>query len=404
MKVLSVTTVFPNAAQPTHGAFVYQRLRHMVKHAEVRVMAPVSWRARSEKVKRIETRGGLQVHHPTFFYVPGVLKVLDGLALFLSMVRATSHLRRTFDYDLIDAHFAFPDGFAAALLAAWTRRPFTITMRGTEIPISRYRLRKWAMAWALRRADGVIAVAQPLADYALALGVAPDRVAVIDNGVDTELFQPARRDEAREAIGVDAAATLIVSVGHLSARKGFQRVIRVLPALLRARPNIMFAVVGGPGGEPSNEAALKALVNTLGLETHVIFAGPQSAERVADWLTAADVFVLASDYEGCPNVVLEALACGRPVVATRVGHVEFMVPAHGGVLFDDPEDAEALTHALEQALHTIWDTARIRAHAERQSWWTVADRVAERWQLAAARGHAVSAPPASHQPMGIRLP
>ena len=383
MKVLSLTTVFPNRMQPTHGLFVLERLRHLAARAHVCVVAPIAWRARRKgSVPAEERRGELDVMHPTFFYVPGVLKVLDGLCLFLSVLGTVRQLRRTFDFDVIDAHFAYPEGFAAALLSSWFRRPFTITMRGTEILIARSRLRRLAIRWALRRADRVIAVADPLARFARSLGVPADRIAVIENGVDTDLFRLTPRPAARQAVGLQNESPVIVSVGHLSPRKGFQRVIRVLPLLVEVHPALTFVIVGGPGGEPNNRRELKSLVTRLGLEHHVIFAGPQPPTRVAEWLSAADVFVLASDYEGCPNVVLEALACGRPVVATRVGNVDRLVPGHAGILVDSVEDESAMLRALDSALRATWHSPSIRACAELRSWSDVASRVFDQWQLA----------------------
>lgn len=385
MKVLALTTVFPNAAQPTHGTFVFERLRHLARLADVRVVAPVSWRVATGSGTGPECRGAdLRVERPRFVYVPGILKVLDGLFLFLSVLGVVRRLRRTFDFEVIDAHFAFPEGFAAALLSVWARRPFTITMRGTEIPLSRYRLRRWAIRWALRRASRVIAVADPLAQWAVSLGVPRARVSVIENGVDAELFRPADRAAARRALGLEGCGPFIVSVGHLSARKGFQRVIRVLPRLLETHPGATVVIVGGPGGEPNNGPALEEQVRALGLEARVRFAGPQPPARVADWLNAADLFVLASDYEGCPNVVLEALACGRPVVVTRVGHVERMVPDYAGVLVDAVDDNRALLAALQAALARPWETDRIRRYAERLSWDGVASRVYAEWRRAIA--------------------
>ena len=397
MKVVSLTTVFPNAAQPTHGMFVFERLRHLAERVPLRVVAPVSWRVRGARTVRWrEERQGVTVDHPWFFYTPAVLKVLDGCCLFLSAFSTMRRVRRTFAFDVIDAHFAFPEGFAAALFAALYDRPFTITMRGTEIPVSADPHRRRAIGWALRRADRVIAVAQPLAEYAMSLGVAPERVAVVANGVDTTVFAPRSRAEARRAVGMDGGP-IIVSVGHLSPRKGFQRVIRVLPALLKTQPNLRFVIVGGEGAEASNKAALEALVDTLGLREHVLFAGAQPPARVAEWLNAADAFVLASDYEGCPNVVLEALACGRPVVASRVGHVEHMVPSYAGILVDDPENDDELTRALDRVLQERWDSKRIREYAETQSWTDVATRVIEQWRLAAASRDGAHAEYVSHE-------
>jgi glycosyltransferase involved in cell wall biosynthesis len=213
---------------------------------------------------------------------------------------------------------------------------------------------------------------------------------VIANGVDAARFSPGDTAEARRALGLPEAGRLLVSVGHRSPRKGFQRVIRVLPELLRAAPDLRFAVVGGRGAEPDNGPELERLAAGLGVADRVVFAGSQPPERVAHWLRAADLFVLASDYEGCPNVVWEALACGLPVVATRVGEVPSMVPEETGILVGEAEDLPALRDALAAALARGWDRRAIRAWAERHTWDGVADRVFEGWSSVlapdAARG------------------
>ena len=139
MKILSFTTVYPNAAQPGAGVFVRERLRHAARLADVRVVAPVPWfpfghritpQTRPRLSSRIES-GEMNVLHPRFFSVPGIFKALDGLFLFLSSVAAIRRLKREgFDFDLIDAHFAYPDGLAAILLGFLYRRPVVVTLRG----------------------------------------------------------------------------------------------------------------------------------------------------------------------------------------------------------------------------------------------------------------------------------
>jgi teichuronic acid biosynthesis glycosyltransferase TuaC len=393
MRVLAFTTVFPNAVQPQHGLFVLERLRHCARRAEIRVVAPrpfYPWPA-MRGVPRREVRDGLPVEHPVFRYLPRFGKPLDGLFLYASALRCVRRLRREFDFDLIDAHFGYPDGYAAVLLGRLLRRPVVVTLRGTEPLVAAAGPgRRRALAWALRHADRLIAVSQPLAEDARALmaeygppeGCPP--VTVIANGVDAARFAPRPQAEARAALGLPAAGRLLVSVGHLSPRKGFQRVLRVMPELLRAVPDLRFAIIGGRGGEGDNGPELRRLAAELDLAERVVFAGPQPPERVALWLNAADLFVLASDHEGCPNVVWEALACGLPVVATRVGEVPAMVPDFAGLLFDRAEDAPALRAALAEGLARRHDRAAIRRWAERHTWDGVADRVFEQWASALA--------------------
>jgi glycosyltransferase involved in cell wall biosynthesis len=382
MNVLVFTTVFPNTAQPAHGLFVPERIRHLARHARVHVVAPVSWRtrlrARASAVEAVD----FEILHPTFFYIPAIFKALDGVLLFLSSLRAVWRIHRAHPIDLVDAHFVYPDGFAAVLFALCLRRPATVTVRGTLPGLTRYRLRRMLAVWTLRRAARVIAVSEPLARLAVELGADAARVKVVPNGVDVARFASISRDWARQALQIDSEGRLLVSVGHLSPRKGFHRIIQVLPALLTEYPDLHLAIVGGVGVERTNAPQLCRLVRDLGLEARVRFVGEEPPARVALWLNAADVFVLASDMEGCPNVVWEALACGCPVVATRIGEVPRMVPPFAGALFDDPDDSAKLSNCLRVALHEDWDPARIAHHAAAHTWERVASRVLREWQCA----------------------
>jgi glycosyltransferase involved in cell wall biosynthesis len=175
---------------------------------------------------------------------------------------------------------------------------------------------------------------------------------------------------------------LLVSVGHLSPRKGFHRIIRSLPIVIKSLPDVRLAIIGGKGAEEDNGAELEVLVRRLDLTDRVLFVGSKAPDGVALWLGAADLFILASDFEGCPNVILEAMACGRPIVATKVGDIERMVPEFAGLLVDDPEDDAALAECTILALTRNWDMQRIRNHVSQQSWDTVAGRVATQWLLA----------------------
>ena len=382
MKVLTFSTVFPNPAQPVHGLFVFERARHAARRADVRVVAPVPWFRRSRTIPSATTLGDLRVEHPTFFYVPGILKVLDGLFLFLSVLPRVRRLQREFDFDVIDAHFAFPEGFAAILLGQWLRKPVMVTLRGSEHEFVTHAPRKKAIAWALRRATRVVAVSHQLAQLAETLGVPRERIAVVENGVDVDTFRPLDRAEAKRAIGFDSTRRLLISVGHLVPLKGYHRMIRALAELRSEYPDLGLALVGGSASTSGRYPdELKRLTNELGLASSVLFPGAVAPSRVCDWLNAADVFVLCSDREGCPNVVWESMACGVPVASARVGEVEYMVPSRAGVLFDNPADAEALRTAVSRALDRRWDRSDIRAHAEAHTWGRVAQRVERQWHL-----------------------
>jgi glycosyltransferase involved in cell wall biosynthesis len=387
--VLVFTTVFPSDASPVHGVFVLERIRHLAQLASVVVVAPVPWHARVSPLRRARRIGRFAICHPRFVYVPRIFKVLDGLFLFLSALTTVARVRRRFDFDLIDAHFAFPDGFAAALLSWWFRRPFTITVRGTLIPLSAFRLRSMAADWALRRAARVIAVAEPLAARVRQGGVDPARIAVIRNGVDLEQFRPTDRTAARRRLGI-GDGRLVVSVGHLSRRKGFHHLIRAFDLLRGRHADIRCAIVGGGGVEGDEHDPLRRLIAECRLERVVTLHGPRPHAEIASWLAAADLVVLASDYEGCPNVVEEALACGRPVVATRVGDVGRVVPPSAGVLLALPVTPARLADAINEAFDRQWIESEIRAVAETRSWHSVAAKVLAEWERAVDRAPAIA--------------
>jgi glycosyltransferase involved in cell wall biosynthesis len=383
LRVLVFTLVFPRPGRPVHGTFVLERLRHLAALADVRVVCPLPW---FERVRGGETLPDIKpilgASYPRFWYVPKTLWTLRGLFMFLAMVRTVARLRRTFDFDLIDVHFAYPDGFAGVLLGRWFRRPVCITLRGMIVPLSRRAIGRWLCNWPIRRAQQIIAVSANLADRARQGGVPDHRIATIGNGVDGERFRPMAMGEARRRLGLPEDGRLLVTVGFFSKRRGFHRVIRNLPRLLQSYPDLRYAVVGGRGFEEDNSAELYALVEQLGLSDRVAFVGAQPPERVTLWMNAGNLFVLPTEFEGSPNVVLEALACGRPIVATKAGDIAQVVPEFAGILVDDPDDDRALSDAILTALGRDWDTGRIRGHGAARSWNVVARQVLVRWQSA----------------------
>jgi teichuronic acid biosynthesis glycosyltransferase TuaC len=379
VRILGFTTVFPSAAQPLHGLFVAERTRHAAHLAEISVIAPVAWFRRLRGVTTPQFP--FAVDYPRFFYIPGLFKFLDGVLLFLSALPRVRRLRQHFDFDLIDAHFGFPDGVAAILLGRWFHRPVMVTLRGSELEMVQFILRRGTLGWALKRADRVIAVSRQLAELAFELGVDPERVRVIGNGVDLVRFHPVDRAQARRTLGISDAVPLIVAVGHLARVKGFELVLRTIPELATTHPGIRFVIVGGPAATSGDyPTQLAAEVDRLNLSDHVMITGSVPPERVALWLSAADLFVLASEREGSPNALREALACGCPVVAADVGDARELLSDSTGVIVADRTSAEQWRDALQAALGTRWDRRAIRAGAERHTWPEVAARVAAEWR------------------------
>lgn len=372
IRIVTFSTLFPNAVQANHGVFVENRLRHLVGSGSVtaRVVAPVPWfpfRAAAfgrygqfARVPARELRFGIEVVHPRYPVLPKVGMTTAPLSLYAAVKPVLARLiAEGGDFDLLDAHYVFPDGVAAVMLGRALGKPVTITARGTDINlIPRYRLPRRMIRWAAENADGVITVCAALKDELVCLGVAPERIRVLRNGVDLAVFAPLDPARAKAALAVDGP--VLASVGGLIARKGHDLVIRALAHL----PEVTLLIAGqGP-----EEGALARLAAAAGVADRVRFLGSIPHERLCEVYSAADALVLASSREGWPNVLLESMACGTPVIASSVwGAPEIVKAAEAGLLLP-ARTAGAIASAVRSLLAAPPTRAATRAYAEGFSW------------------------------------
>jgi teichuronic acid biosynthesis glycosyltransferase TuaC len=233
VRTLLFSTLYPSSARPIHGIFVETRLRELlgVGGVETRVVAPVPWfpsanprwgeYARYARTPLRETRNGIAVLHPRYPLLPKIGMTTAPLLLALASIPALRRVRREgFDFDVIDAHYYYPDGVAAALLARWFRRPVTITARGTDLNlIPDHALPRRMIRWAAGQADASIGVCSALMDVLRGWGIDAQRLHVMRNGVDLERFRPLPPATSRVELGIEGAPVLL-SVGHLIERKG----------------------------------------------------------------------------------------------------------------------------------------------------------------------------------------
>jgi glycosyltransferase involved in cell wall biosynthesis len=374
MKVLLLSTLYPSAVRPIHGIFVETRLRELLKTGEVqaKVVAPVPWfpfkdqrfgeYAQFAATPRVEQRNGVEVHHPRYLLLPKVGMNLAPYAMALGALPTIRRLQRQgFDFDLIDAHYYYPDGAAAALLARWTDKPFVVTARGTDLNlIAQYPFPRKLILETAAQARASIGVCQALMDKLGDLGADRAKLHTLRNGVDLERFVPEDRAEARRRLGLSVEGRYLLSVGHLIERKGHHIAIEALPHL----PGVTLLIAGaGP-----EEAALKDLARRVGVADRLRWAGVVPQAELKWWYSAADVLALCSSREGWANVLLEAMACGTPVVATNIwGTPEVVSTPAAGVLMAR-RDASALAAAWVQ-LHTQLPTREAtRTHAQTFSW------------------------------------
>src|ERR1019366_9938490 len=226
---------------------------------------------------------------------------------------ATTALRYRGKVDVVLGSWAYPDGFAAVVLAEMIGVPAVIKLHGSDMNVvARLPGPRRGLAWALPRAERVVAVSEPLRRAAIELGAVPDHVDVVPNGIDRAQFCPRDRAGARRALGLATAGEIVLYIGNVERHKGSLDLVRAF-GILQGRKNVSFVIVGD--GAAMGEC--RALASELGVD--VSFVGGKPHDEIPRWMAACDVFVLPSWNEGTPNVVLEALACGRRVVATRVG-------------------------------------------------------------------------------------
>jgi len=378
-RLVVFSTLFPHAAQPNAGVFIRERMFRVGKKLPITVVSPRAWFPLQGLIRRFrpqfrpparayEIQQGIEIFRPRFFSFPGVGRSLDGLFMAVGSYAVLRRLRGKGRVDILDAHFAYPDGYAATLLGRWLDIPVTITLRGTEVPQSRDAARRARIVKALNRAVRVFSVADALKQYVGALGVDKDKILVVGNGVDSERFRPIAKQTARESLGLPADVPVIITVGGLVERKGFHRVMEVLPNLRLKFPDTRYLIVGGASAEGDWETRLKALAARLKLSDAVHFLGPLPPEDLHVPLSAADVFVLSTRNEGWANVLLEAMACGLPVVTTDVGGNREVVCNEKLGTIVPFGNAEALAQALADALARPWNRRDIIAHARDNDW------------------------------------
>ena len=388
IRAVSLCTLFPGPSRPQAGLFVRARLAALAKIVDLRIVAPervfsplVVLRASAVRMEPDPAWPDFGVARPRWFSLRGA-GVLTPAVLYFQILPLFRRLKKLLAVDLIDAHFGFPDGVAAALLSRALGLPFVLTLRGSELLHARLRLRRRAMAWAVRRAGYVIAVSEELRRLALDLGVSPSRTKVIGNGIDPAVFHPQDRNTCRRKHGVASDAKVVLSVGHLIELKGHHRVVEAVTALRAEGQPVELLIVGGEpaAGVRSFRREIEQRIATLSIGDSVHLLGVLPPQTLAEYMAAADVLCLASDREGCPNVVQEALACGLPVVASRVGSVPEMLPDPelGSVVA--PRDCSALAVAIRDALQRSWDRSKIAAWGQNRTWQNVAAEVAEVFQ------------------------
>lgn len=374
LNILTFTTLYPNAVKNRHGIFVETRLRHLLesRQVEARVVAPVPffpfegrrWGKYGEfaQIPLVEERFGIQVTHPRYPLLPKIgLSIAPFLMAFATLPHLQQMLNNGYNFDIIDAHFFYPDGVAATLLAKWLNKKVVITARGTDIHTYPALLApRQLIRWASNRMDHSIAVCEALRKELIRLGAPPAKVTTLNNGVDLDFFCPAEnRSYLRKKIGL--AGNVLLSVGNLIDLKGHNLIIRSLMKL----PEQFQLVIIGEGDQEHN---LKNLALQLGLEKRVFFLGSMPQGQLRAYYQGADALILASSREGWANVLLESMACGTPVLATKTwGTPEVVAHPNAGFLIEK-RSVDCISHMVIKLFNNLPERENTRKYAEKFDW------------------------------------
>ena len=370
LRIAVVTRYFPSSAEPWQGRSAYQTLRLLARDAELQVFFPNAaypslLKPRSRIYDRLDASYSppdVKANYYDYTALPLVSRPFNGQ---LAARVLLPHVRG-FAPDLIFSIFLYPDAYAALQIGKALSVPIVAMSIGSDINNIGDRISAMHTRTVLHEADYLVTVSDDLRRKAVAMGAPAEKARAIVNGCDLSVFHTGDRIEARRKLQLDPQGETVVYIGRMDVRKGLRELIEAAASLRLHRPSLHVYLVGEGPDRPILEAAIQAH-NAAGF----IHALPGCAPNdVPVWMAAADLVTLPSYMEGCPNVVLEALACGRPVVATNVGGIPEIMNDKCGRLVP-PREPAALARALASVLDATWDAAAISAHRSR-SWNTVA--------------------------------
>ncbi len=394
-RLIVYSSLFPSAATPAAGAFIRERMFRVARRLPMVVVSPQPWSpfdwivrllrpSFRPRAPRREIMDGIEVFRPRWLSLPGLAKRFDGWLMWRGSERCVRKIQRRFAATVVDAHFLYPDGWAATRIARRLGLPATITIRGSKDEWLIGTNREPLLVEAMRAAARLYAVSDALKrDVAVKLGIEDRKVKVIGNGVDLEKFTQVDKAEARHRLGIPNGAKVLIGVGGLIPRKGFHRVIPLIPELRRRHPGLVYLIVGGGVSHGDMRRELEGLAESLGVSDSVRFCGPQKPENLKWFYGAADVFVLATEHEGWANVFLEAMACGLPVITTKVGgNAQVVADTRLGAVVDwwHPN---AFRDAIDEALERNWNRQAIIGYARSNTWDDRIDRLVADFQMLA---------------------
>jgi glycosyltransferase involved in cell wall biosynthesis len=383
LNVLIVTSLFPNSYEPTRGIFSYQIAKELENLCDITVIAPIPWCPQSKftqlfpkwyQVANIPTReniSGIKVYHPRYLVIPKIFGFTHGLSMYFPLQCLIRQIHNQKRIDVINARWVFPDGLSATLVGNQMRIPVIVSALGCDINLyTNFWLRKPQILYTIRRAGLISTVSTALKEKIIELGISPTKIRCIYNGVDTTMFFPKNQKECRQKLRLDEEEKIVLFIGGMYPVKGIEYLIQAFDHLRKNEQDDFRLILVGDGPQRKE---LEEEVKRLALGQKMTFVGSKLHEEISDWINAADLLCLPSIREGRPNVIIEALACGKPVVASKVGGIPELVNNTNGILVAPKKPIE-LAETIIQALNTRWFPERIADSIRNLSWRVCAEQ------------------------------
>lgn len=387
IKILISTTIFPNRTDVTRCVFEKKLAVEMKNQCQLKVAVPVPYvppliplggYSAYRSLPNKDCLDGVEITHPRYLLIPKVLRSLHGFFMFGSLFPQYWKIFKVEKPDAILGIWAYPDGLANVLLAKVYSTPVVIACRGSDINrLTKQPIHRKLISWTLNQANYILSVSEALKQEIVSLGVPAQKIIVVPNGVENEIFFPLDQQQARQSLSLENTNKLIVNVSRLSFEKGVDVLIRMLAQLNDS--TVTLALVG----DGAERSSLESLALELGVKDQILFCGNVPNEKIPLWMNAADIFALGSRTEGWPNVLMEALACATPIVSTNVGGIPEIINSPDIGILVSPENPTEMAQAIQKALTIDWDAEKLRGRVVDRTWKNVAEDTCKLMALAA---------------------
>jgi len=371
-KILVFTNVFPRDFEPHKGPNILEQLKRLKEDFDIRIIS-----AHPKSNARIPAKTishGFEIFQPGYFTLPKIGVLTAGYDYYLTTRPLVRKLRKHFPFDVIISYWTYPDGFAAGIFAKDYDVPLIIRPRGSDINVYLQNpFLKGLIKKALLQADRIIPVTKDLKEKIHALGIPEDKLSVLANGIDTDNFYPRDKQECRQKLNIPLDQMVVLFVGNLIEIKGIEYLLAAINKLDTPDNNKLSFYILGSG-------KLVGIIKQTSLELKNIrlqLMGEVGREDLPIWMNAADLFCLSSLNEGCPNVLLESLACGVAVVATNVGGIPEIINNERLGILVPAQNADRLAQAIVKGLNQSWNKDDLLARVAGQTW----DRVVEQLKM-----------------------